>query len=282
MTKEIAQSSYQPMTVYELKKQVNLIQQAMRSVMKENVHYGKIPGCGDKPALFKAGAEKIILLFRFRPEFEPRRTDLSNFHREYEVKTTLYDASGNPLGQGVGSCSTMESKYRWRDQNRRCPHCKKETIFKSKHDDGGFYCWTKKGGCGAKFSADSKEITEQQTGRVENPDIADVYNTVLKIGKKRSQTDAVLTCTAASDIFNQDVDEKVVEDYEPSDETIEVATVPEFDSSRTQTFAYKFGFTLQDEQLAYLKAVKAIERDGIWISPSKLDDKLNKYFQGVV
>jgi hypothetical protein len=42
---------------------------------------------------------------------------------------------------------------------------------------------------------------------VENEDIADVFNTVLKMGKKRAFVDAVLSATAASDIFTQDIEE---------------------------------------------------------------------------
>ena len=39
---------------------------------------------------------------------------------------------------------------------------------------------------------------------VENPDIADVYNTVLKMAKKRAHVDATLTVTGAADLFTQD------------------------------------------------------------------------------
>lgn len=35
----------------------------------------------------------------------------------------------------------------------------------------------------------------------------DVYNTVLKMAKKRSHVDAILTATAASDIFTQDIED---------------------------------------------------------------------------
>ena len=42
---------------------------------------------------------------------------------------------------------------------------------------------------------------------MENPDLADVYNTVLKIAKKRAHVDASLTATAASDIFTQDMED---------------------------------------------------------------------------
>ena len=40
-----------PLGVQEILAQVHLIQEVMAKVMKEGEHYGKIPGCGDKPAL---------------------------------------------------------------------------------------------------------------------------------------------------------------------------------------------------------------------------------------
>ncbi len=43
--------------------------------------------------------------------------------------------------------------------------------------------------------------------RAENPDPADQYNTVLKMAKKRALVDAVLTATAASDCFAQDLED---------------------------------------------------------------------------
>jgi hypothetical protein len=51
-------------TVAEMKAQVNRIQEIMHAVMQDGIHYGKVPGCGDKPALLKAGAEKILATFR--------------------------------------------------------------------------------------------------------------------------------------------------------------------------------------------------------------------------
>ena len=43
--------------------------------------------------------------------------------------------------------------------------------------------------------------------KVENDNPADCYNTVLKMAKKRALVDAVLTATAASDIFTQDLED---------------------------------------------------------------------------
>ena len=51
-------------------------------------------------------------------------------------------------------------------------------------------------------------VIAEKGEKQENPDIADVYNTVLKMAKKRAMVDAVLTITAASDIFTQDLEEQ--------------------------------------------------------------------------
>ena len=47
----------------------------------------------------------------------------------------------------------------------------------------------------------------RQGEKVEHDNPADFYNTCLKMAKKRGLVDAVLTSTAASDIFTQDIEE---------------------------------------------------------------------------
>jgi hypothetical protein len=99
----------------------------------------------------------------------------------------------------------MESKFRWRNAARKCPICGKETIIKGKDEyGGGWVCYKKKDGCGATFEDNDDRITGQIIGKVENTDIADVYNTVIKMSKKRAYVDATITACAASDIFTQD------------------------------------------------------------------------------
>lgn len=197
------------LTAERIQKQVNTIQEVMQQVMRDGEHFGKIPGCGDKPALLKPGAEKLSLTFQFAPSYEIKRTDMNADHREYEVVCTLTQIqNGQVMGQGVGSCSTMESKYRYRKAEQKCPECGKETIIKGKQDyGGGWLCWGKKGGCGAKFKDGDSKIENQDMGRVEYDNPADYYNTILKMAKKRAHVDAVLTATAASDIFTQDVED---------------------------------------------------------------------------
>lgn len=219
------------MTAVQVRSQVNLVQEVMREVMQDGQHYGTIPGCGNKPTLLKPGAEKLGMTFRLAPEFNIQLDHMPNGHREYRVTCTLtHIDSGKVMGQGVGSGSTLETKYRYRGGERKCPECNKPTIIVGKKEfGGGFVCFTKKGGCGAKFGDNDPKITGQQIGRAENPDIADTYNTVLKMAKKRAQVDAILTVTAASDIFTQDI-----EDLPP--DLVPAAPAPVHVSDETRTW----------------------------------------------
>jgi hypothetical protein len=197
----------QAMGVDEIVAQVALIQNVMRKVMHENEHYGTIPGCGDKKTLLQPGAQKLTMTFRLAPEYVIQEVNLERGHKEYRIICTLKSmGNGGFVGQGVGCCSTMESKYRWRGGARKCPKCGKETIIKGKAEyGGGWLCFGKKGGCGEKWPDGAKEIEAQSIEKVETDNPADSYNTVLKMAKKRAFVDATITATAASDIFTQDI-----------------------------------------------------------------------------
>lgn len=169
-TKEMA--AYVPqeqVAAIEVQAQVNQLQYLMKQVLKKGEHYGVVPGTKGKPSLLQPGAEKICLMFKLVPRYRVTRTELGGGHREVEVTCTLYQRGSDIVeGEGIGSCSTLESKYRYRKQ------------------------WNNETG--------TKE-------RVENPDIADTYNTILKMAKKRALVDAVKSTTAASDIFTQDIED---------------------------------------------------------------------------
>ena len=214
MTTEIVKKSddgaaVAPLRPTEVTQQVRLIQEVMTAVMHKDEHYGIVPGTSGKPSLYKAGAEKLSMTFRLAPTFEIRQVDFPGEHREYQIVCKLnHIVTGAFWGSGVGCCSTMESKYRFRHAANRCPKCGKETIIKGKAEYGGGYiCFQKKGGCGAKFSESDPAIVDQPKGKVENENLADQYNTVLKMAKKRAHVDAVLTATAASDCFTQDLED---------------------------------------------------------------------------
>lgn len=133
---------------------------------------------------------------------------MPNGHREYRATCSLYATDGTFLGDGSGSCSTMESKYRYRNSERVCPDCGEAAIIKGKAEyGGGWLCFKKKGGCGTTFEDYDPAITDQEIGKVENPDIADVYNTCEKMADKRAFVAAVLKVTGASEVFTQDLED---------------------------------------------------------------------------
>jgi len=197
--------------VQRLKERINTIQYAYREIMVKDVDYGVIPGCGTKPALMKAGAEKLMLAFRIAPTFMETTRDLGSMHREVSVKCTLTDNNGSILGEGLGCCSTLESKYRYRNvadyEILETPIPKDSKEKKSEYRKQGFgmkmvdgvWYWVK----------------YLDSVKSENPDPADQWNTVLKMAKKRSLVDAALTVLGASDIFTQDIDEQKPENAIP-------------------------------------------------------------------
>ena len=141
------------MSVAEVKAQVTKVQELMRDLMQEGTHYGKsFPG-DDKKNLLKPGADKLMFMFRLRADFVQDIKELPNGHREAVTRCQVFHIeSGKKIAEGVGSASTMESKYRWRNEGRKCPKCGKETIIAGKKEyGGGWICFAKKGGCGAKF-----------------------------------------------------------------------------------------------------------------------------------
>lgn len=195
------------LSVADLVDQLAKVKQVMKDVMKDSVHYGTIPGT-EKPCLYQPGAQTLCLLFRLDPQFESVQT-FDGRHLTVKSKCTLYHiATGERRGSGEGSCSTREVKYAYRKANRACPACGVEAIIKGKDEyGGGWLCFKKKDGCGAKYRDGDPKIESQAAGRVDNEDIADSYNTVLKISNKRALTAAVLNVTAASDTFTQDLED---------------------------------------------------------------------------
>ena len=197
------------LTVEEILAQAGKIARVMEQAMEEGVHYGTIPHT-PKPTLYKAGAEKLNLLFRFDPQYQSVELREGEHLTVKSVCTLWHIPTGLRFGSGEGSCSTRESKYAWRKGERKCPKCGREgSILKGKAEyGGGWLCWQKREGCGAKFADGDAAIEGQVVERVPNPDLADQYNTVLKMANKRALVAAVLNCTAASDIFTQDLEDE--------------------------------------------------------------------------
>lgn len=210
------------LSLADLLGQASLIETVMREAMRDGVHYGRIPGI-DKPTLYKPGAEKLLVTFRLAPYYDSEKIWHDDGHLTVVTTCTLkHIPTDYVIATGEGMCTSRESKYAWRQGGRTCPACGSVgTIKKSKFppregdypgwqkgDPPGWYCYGKVGGCGANFAAADGSIVEQQeVARIPNPDIADTWNTVLKMADKRALTAAVLNGTAASDVFTQDVED---------------------------------------------------------------------------
>lgn len=196
------------LSIDEMVEQVSLIQQAMQKVMKTDEHYGTIPGT-NKPTLLKPGAEKLCLLFRLAPSYDLQEIREDDGHYSVRAVCRLtHIPTGNFVGEGTGSCTTHETRYAYRNAQRVCPTCGVPAIIKGKQEyGGGWVCFKRKDGCGAKFQDGDPQIENQEVGKIPNPDLPDTYNTVLKMATKRALVAAVLVSTAASDIFAQDLED---------------------------------------------------------------------------
>ena len=187
-----------------IKNRVQAIQHCMRNVMKEGTHYGKIKGCKDENVLLKPGAEMLRVMFQFGTSFEVEIRDMGGGHREYVTTCHVANPDGTMCCDGMGSCSTMESKYRYRTGPTEFTGSPVPREYWESRDQkllGG------KGRIAKKNPDTGRWEIALQVQKVENPDIADVYNTVLKMSKKRAFVDGMLAATGASDMFVQDLDD---------------------------------------------------------------------------
>ena len=170
----------------EIRERVNLVQEVMRAVMKEGVHYGKIPGT-PKPTLYKAGAEVLCVAFRIAPSYRVEDLGEQGIARCRVACVGTHQTTGIVLGEGVGECSSAEEKYKWRkvictEEFDLAPETMRRIKFAK--GDRGVY-----------------KVIQIRT------EAADQANTVLKMASKRAHVAMTLTVTGASDMFSQDIED---------------------------------------------------------------------------
>lgn len=214
-------------SVEEIVGQRDKIVAVMNAVMKEEVHYGHIPGV-KKPTLLKPGAEVLAVSFRLAPFYKSERIFHDDGHLTVVSNVTLkHIPTGLVIAEGEGLCTSREKKYGKRKGERVCPECEQPQVRLGRARDGrpgNWYCWQKMGGCGATWplTGEQAEAFEaMDVGEIDNPDLADTWNTVLKMSNKRALVAAILNGTAASDVFTQDV-----EDNQPSEQRQTTQTQP--------------------------------------------------------
>ena len=249
-------------------------------IMHKDIDYGVIPG-SSKPTLLKAGAEKATSFFGLSPRFtdagcvEDWTGEAHGGEPFFYYRRTCNLYRGNQLVASVdGSCNSWEKKYRYRSSERICPQCGKPTIIKGKQEyGGGFICFAKKGGCGAKFSDNAPEIINQEVGQVKNPDVADVVNTILKMADKRALVAATLIATGLSEYFTQDIEDYVTgEVLHTTPPTVE----GQFVSVDTQANSLQ-GFKTAAPTMTLLEAMDTRSSDGKLYGERSTDELMHVY-----
>jgi hypothetical protein len=175
-----------------------VVQDLLRSQMKEDVHYGKIPGTGDKPTLLKPGAEMLKMVFGLKTYSTKKDIKISkedNNHKTYEILVHIV-IKDNTVATGLGCCSTLESKYRYRSKITDIPVPKEYWENRDNNLLGG-----------QQFSPRKIKGSWLIAERIEHDNPADYYNTVKKMAKKRAMADGILTATGSSDLFTQDLED---------------------------------------------------------------------------
>jgi hypothetical protein len=196
------------MAVADIIQHVAVVQEVMRAVMKETVHYGVIPGT-DKPTLYKSGAEVLCMVFRIADTYAIEDLSTSESVRYRVTCSGTHQTTGTMLGTGMGEASSGEEKYKWRKA----------------YDD--------------EFEATPENLRRIKLGKYKTKQVrtepADLANTILKMANKRAKMAMVLNVTAASDCFAQDLEDMddALRDHltrrgedSPSDPTKSATTLP--------------------------------------------------------
>ena len=101
----------------EVTRRTEMLRDYVKNHMTVGEDYGVIPG-GNKPTLFKPGAEKLNAVFGLSPmvEVSNRVEDWDNGFVAYEMKVTLLNKrTGGIEAEGIGSCNSRERRYKNQD-----------------------------------------------------------------------------------------------------------------------------------------------------------------------
>jgi len=170
----------------DMKQKLDLVQKFFQEIMVKDVDFGVIPGT-NKPTLLKPGAEKLCELYGFTITIAQKNEEkdiATGYYRAEFIIRLIHRGTGVVVVEGTGEANAYESRYRWRWVGERdLPRGIDKDSLLSKEKEGQY---------GKYF-----------TYRVENDDLFGIWNTVLKMAKKRALVDAVLSATRSSGIFSQ-------------------------------------------------------------------------------
>ena len=202
------------MSVKQAVEQKKQLTQFIGECLERDQDFGVIPGT-PKPTLLKPGAEKLATFYGLTKTFK-LMDSTEDWTGEYHNGEPFFnfryrceiEHRGLRIADCEGSCNSWESKYRYRNAFRECPDCGQPAIIKGKAEyGGGWVCFKKKGGCGAKFMDGDPAIENQAQGKVPNEDIFSQVNTLQKQSQKRAFVGAICLAVNASDHFTHDIED---------------------------------------------------------------------------
>lgn len=152
------------------KRQNQALMQLMAELLESGVDYDQIPGT-PKPTLLQPGAQQLCTVFHFCPSYQ------------VADKTEILD-EGREFLSYIVTCRLI-------------------------HRESGLMVAE---GIGSANSREVKhryrwEGRDDNRHRVENPEVLDLQNTLVKMAKKRALVDATLNATGASRLFTQDLED---------------------------------------------------------------------------
>lgn len=166
----------------------NALVEFTKKVMKAGKDYGVIPGT-DKPTLMKPGAEKLCTLFGFAPEFEiaDKIVDFKGGLFYFQYRCMLI-REGAIVATGLGSCNSMEKKYRYRNvTEKKATQEERERAIRVESKSGSY--------------------GNYKVYVLENTEPYDLINTIDKMAQKRALVAAILIGANASEFYTQDVED---------------------------------------------------------------------------
>jgi len=175
----------------EMKTKMQLMQKFFKEVMVKDQDYGVIPGT-EKPTLLKPGAERMCELYGYAPivkQVEEEKNIETGFYRARVTVALVYRRTGAVIAEGIGEANTYEGRYRyrWTPEWKLPAGVDKNALYSEERT--------------------SKKGTSYKMYRMENSDPWTLWNTILKMAKKRGMVDATLSATRSSGIFTQDVED---------------------------------------------------------------------------
>jgi hypothetical protein len=161
-------------TIATAKHNIQMMQKAVSEVLEEGIDYGTYPGIKE-PFLWDPGASKVRDFFDVYPVHKVlSQTEKDGYLTIIMEAQLIWRKSGQMVASGVGACSMLESKYkyRWVDNPEEEGYNKNEC--KKKFRDG------------------------QVKYRILNPEYDELINTITKMSAKRAEVDAAQSLPGVS------------------------------------------------------------------------------------